>query len=170
MKDLLEKLRSSMEVNIIGGIILILLIFSIIVSVFGFASFTNAFKNEYSSVTYHMGDTAASIVNGNHLDQYLDGREQEEYTLSKRRLDSLCKRMNVSLIYLIKVDQTDYGRFVSIFNSVNNMVDDSNYREWELGHQRNTTNQEYREKYRAIYEKEVPYETASERSCLPHLV
>ena len=159
MRNLLNTMRSSMAVNIIGAIILILLIFSIIVSVFGFTSFTSAFKSEYATVTYHMGDAAASVINGNHLEQYLAGEEKEEYQITKRRLDAMCKRLNVSLIYLIKVDESDYGRFVSIFNAVNNSVDDSNYTEWELGHKRDTTNEEYRKNYRALYAQEVPYAT-----------
>jgi sigma-B regulation protein RsbU (phosphoserine phosphatase) len=38
-------------------------------------------------------------------------------------------------------------------------VDDTSYTEWEAGYKRNTTNDEYRQKYRAIYEQRVPYET-----------
>ncbi|MBR6007144.1 MAG: hypothetical protein IK064_05900, partial [Clostridia bacterium] len=67
--------------------------------------------------------------------------------------------MNVSLIYVIVVDRSDYGRFESVFNAVDNDVDNSEYTPWELGHKRDTTNDEYREKYRAIYENGSPYET-----------
>ncbi|MBS7263207.1 MAG: SpoIIE family protein phosphatase [Eubacteriales bacterium] len=67
--------------------------------------------------------------------------------------------MNVSLVYLIQVDRSDYGRFVSVFNSVNNSVDDTEYTPWELGHKRNTTNDEYRRKYQALYEGRTTYET-----------
>jgi sigma-B regulation protein RsbU (phosphoserine phosphatase) len=38
-------------------------------------------------------------------------------------------------------------------------VDNSEYTEWELGYRRDTTNEEYRQKYRAIYEQITPYET-----------
>ena len=31
------------------------------------------FKNEYSNVTYHMADSASMYVNGDHIDEYLDG-------------------------------------------------------------------------------------------------
>ena len=154
-----KKLRSDMSVNVIGGLILLVLLFGIIVCIIGYRSFVDAFMNEYSSVTYHMADSAAAFVNGDHIDEYLAGEEKDEYALIKHRLDVHCRRLNVSLIYVIKVDTSDYGRFVSVFNSVNNEVDNSSYTEWEIGHKRNTTNDEYRKKYRAIYEQGSAYET-----------
>ena len=159
MKKKLAFLRSSMALNIIGALMLIILLFGAVVSVLGFVNFTNAFKREYSVTTYHMADTAASLVNGEHLDEYLAGEMTEEYEKTKHVLDVYCHRINVSLIYVIQVDRSDYGRFVSIFNAVDNDVDDSSYTAWELGYQRNTTNDEYREKYRRLYEQETAFET-----------
>ena len=159
MREKIRKLRSSMAFNIIGAIILLLVIFCVIVSNLGFVSFTKAFKREYAVTTYHMADTATTLVNGDHLDDYLAGHETEEYQQTKAYLDGYCRKMSVSLIYVIQVDRSDYGRFVSIFNSVDNSVDDSSYTPWELGHPRDTTNEEYRQNYRAIYEKKIPYGT-----------
>jgi sigma-B regulation protein RsbU (phosphoserine phosphatase) len=148
-----------MAANIIGVVVFSLVLFGVVVSILGFVSFTSAFEKEYSTTTYHMADTATTLVNGDHLDDYLAGEMEEEYAISANYLDKYCHRMNVSLIYVICVDTDDYGRFVSVFNPVNNAVDDSEYTSWPLGYQRDTTNEEYREKYRAIYEKKVPYET-----------
>ncbi len=155
----IHKLRASMAVNIIGAIVLLLTVFGSIVSALGFVSFTNAFKREYSVTTYHMADTATTLLNGDHLDAYLAGDEAEEYRQTREYLDAYCKKISVSLIYVIKVDTSDYGRFVSVFNSVDNTVDDTDYTEWELGHKRDTTNDEYRRKYKALYDQEAPYET-----------
>ena len=130
----------------------------LIVSSIGYINFTNVFKKEYSVSTYHMADTAAALINGDHIDQYLAGEEAAEYRRTKKTLDGFCRRMNVSLVYVIKVDTSDYGSFVSVFNSVNNEVDNSTYTEWELGHPRDTTNDEYRQKYKAVYEYASPYE------------
>ncbi|MBQ3405335.1 MAG: PP2C family protein-serine/threonine phosphatase, partial [Oscillospiraceae bacterium] len=125
----------------------------------GVVSFTNAFKKEYSTTTYHMADTATILVNGDHLEDYLQGLDPEEYERTNRSMDKYCQSINVSLIYVILVDTSDYGRFVSVFNLVNNSVDDTDYTPWELGHKRDTTNDEYRQKYKAIYEEQAPYET-----------
>ncbi|MBR3201657.1 MAG: hypothetical protein IKG17_10040 [Mogibacterium sp.] len=120
----IKKLRSNMKADIIGGLIFLILMFATVVYVIGYNIFTDAFKEEYTSVTHHMADSAAAIVNGDHIDEYLAGEEQEEYDAAKRRMDVTCQRMNVSLIYVIKVDTSDYGSFESVFNSVNNSVDD----------------------------------------------
>lgn len=148
-----------MSMNVIGGLILLVLLFGLIVCIIGYRSFVDAFMNEYSSVTYHMADSAAAFVNGDHIDDYLAGEETDEYALTKHQLDVHCTKLNVSLVYVIKVDTSDYGSFVSVFNSVNNEVDHSQYTEWEIGHERSTTNDEYRQKYKAIYEQGSAYET-----------
>lgn len=141
------------------GIIVLLVVFSAIVGIIGTQCFIGAFRREYSTVTYHMADSAAAFVNGDHINEYLAGKEQQEYIQTKNNLDSLCKNMNVSIIYVISVNQADYGSFVSIFNSVNNEVDNSKYVEWELGKERNTTNDEYRDKYHRVYQHGSAYET-----------
>ena len=153
------KAKASMSFAIIGMIVALLVIFGGIVSAIGYFSFTNAIKSEYETTTRHMADTAAALVNGDHLTDYLEGREMEEYEASSRNLDGFVWKMNVTMVYVIQVDTSDYGRFVSIFNVINNSVDNSDYTPWEIGHRRDTTNQEYRDKYRKMYEQTAPYET-----------
>ena len=152
-------MRFQMAVNIIGALVALMTVFGIIVSIIGYVSFTDAFKKEYATSTYHMADTATALVNGDNLAVYLEGEEEEEYLLTKQHIDTYCEKMSVSLIYVIMVDTSDYGRFVSVFNAVDNTVDNSSYIPWELGHKRDTTNDEYRQKYKAIYQKESVYET-----------
>ena len=162
-----------MTLNIIGAVIFLLAFFGVIVSIIGFVSFTKAFKNEYSTSTYHMADTATTLIKGDHLDDYLEGEYEDEYLQTKAYLDAYCKAIHVSLIYVIKVDTSDYRSFVSVFNLVNNSVDNTQYDPWELGHKRNTSNEEYEDKYEAIYNKEVPYETVymtkTSKGIHPHI-
>lgn len=159
MKQKKGKLRSNLAFNIIAAVVLMLFLFGAVVSTHGYIRFTTAFKNEYSISTYHMADTATTLLNGDHLEAYLAGENTEEYLHSKEYLDAYCKKMSVSLVYVIAVDRSDYGRFVSVFNSVDNSVDDSKYTPWELGYKRDTTNDEYRTKYQRLYEKQSDYET-----------
>ena len=154
-----KKFRSNMSMNLIGGLVSLILIFGIIVSFIGYRSIVFAFENEYSNVTYHMADSVTPFVNGDHIDDYLEGKEMEEYAHSQEMLDVLSEKLNVSLIYVIDVDTSDYGSFINIFNSVNNSVGNTEYTRWELGYERNTTNAEYQLNYRQIYEEEVPYGT-----------
>ena len=156
--SLKEKMRHSMSLNVIGSLVGLMLIFGLAVAIIGYRCIVDAFKNEYSTVTYHMADSAAAYVNGDLIDEFLQGREKEEYNKTKEQLEICCQKLNVSMIYVIRVDQKDYGQFASIFNPVNNSVDNSNYREWNLGYKRGATNNEYRQKYRTIYEQKAPYE------------
>ena len=159
-----KKISSSMAFNLIGVIILLLVILGGIVSMLGFLTFSDTIVSQYTESTRHMAETAAAAINGDHIDAYLAGEYQEEYRQTAARLDDNCVTMHVSLIYLIDVDRSDYGRFVSVFNSVNNEVDNSLYTPWELGYERDTTNDEYRERYRSIYEKRETFQTVFRRS------
>ena len=159
MRKLLGRLRSSLTFNIIGGVVAMILIIGVVISIFSLISFMKVFKEEYANTTYHMAETAKTIVNGNHLDEYLRGEEMDEYQVTLRRLNSYSASMNISLVYVIAVDQSDYRHFTSIFNSVNNRVDDTNYTPWELGYVRETTNDEYALKYKKLYEKKSLVET-----------
>lgn len=159
MLEKIRKIRSNMAIYITSSVVSLLVLFGIIVCISGILSFTNAFDEMNSTTTFHMAYTAASLVNGDHIKAYLAGEEPEEYARTKRILDAYCHRMSVSLIYVIDVDQSDYERFVSVFNAVDNIVDDSNYVPWEIGHKRETTNEEYRKNYEALYAKEKEYAT-----------
>ena len=170
----IEKLRSSMAVNLIGMIVALLIVFGVIVSTIGFISFNNSFKKEYSVTTYHIARTAATIVNGDSIDAYLDGTgDMAEYEQTREYLDGYCKEISVSLIYVIKVDTSDYGRFVSVFNSVDNEIGGTDYEPWELGFKRDTTNDEYREKYEKVYTQQEEYQdvyrTNNLNGKLPHI-
>ena len=169
----IRRLFSSLSFRIISYIFILLLVCSLIVSTIGLISFTNAFKREYSTTSYHMASTACTLVNADNIDKYLNEGIDDEYLKAKGYLDTYCLKMNVSLVYVIKVDQSDYGSFLSVFNSVNNSVENTNYSPWELGYKRNTTNEEYREKYIALYSGEVEYETVYRTKKLngltPHL-
>ena len=75
--------------------------------------------------------------------------DSEEYRRKWSNLNILCQEQNVTLIYAISVDTGDYNSFESVFNTVN---ENSSYTPWEVGYQRNTTNEEYRAIYKNIYE------------------
>ena len=100
-----KKLFKNFEANIITFTVLLLLLFSILVSVIGYGSFTKAFELEYDVTTYHMGDTATALVDGDLIDDYLaNGADDDSYKKTKNALDIYCLKMDVSLIYVIQVD------------------------------------------------------------------
>ncbi len=159
-----RKPRSSMAFRIIGSIVLLLAVFGMVVSSLGFLVFSDSVVKQYANTTYRIAKTATALIRGDHLEGYLAETEQEEYEQTAGWLNQYCRSMGVSLVYVIRVDQSDYGRFVSVFNSVNNDVDNTSYTAWECGYKRDTTNDEYREKYKAIYEQDSDFETVYRRN------
>ena len=157
--SLYRRLRSNMTANVAGAIMSLMLLFGFIVCLVGNLCFTTAFKAEYSSVTHHMADSVAESVNGNNIEAYLKGLEMTEYKETKTYLQKTCYRLNVSLIYVIRVNTETYERFTNIFNVVNNDVDNTNYTPWELGFQRNTSNEEYKITYQQLYERKIEFGT-----------
>lgn len=154
---LIKKLRSNLGFNVISAIIILLIVSSIIISTIGYISFKNAFKREYSKSTYNIARTAATLIKSDDIDGYLtENKNEESYNQSKEYLDEFCQKMNLTLIYVIKVDTENYKSFKSIFNSV---LENSDYTEWELGYERDTTNKEYEKIYEDIYENNLEYGT-----------
>ncbi|MBQ7718616.1 MAG: SpoIIE family protein phosphatase [Clostridia bacterium] len=147
---MIKKIQSSLSFNIISSVVLLLLIFSFIVSIIGYIRFTESLTTEYNDSAFRTAETAAALINTDRIEEYLEiGGDDDEYRLSLERLNTLCNKQNVSIIYTIAVDTTDYGHFKSVFNSVN---DNSGYTPWEVGHLRETTNDEYKKIYKEMYE------------------
>ena len=166
------KLRSNLAFNIISAIVFLLVFFSVLVSTIGYISFTNSLKREYTDMAYRTANTALTLVDGDKIDQYLKtGEGDSAYDLAQSRMDILCNRMDLPLIYVIKVDTSDYNSFVSVFNSVNESS--TRYTRWEAGHFRETTNEEYRQLYIDLYENGLSYGTIYRTKNLsgaePHL-
>ena len=157
--NFLKKIRSNMSINVIGALVGLMVIFGAVIGVVGYFSFENSFKEEYATTTFHMARVASLEVNPDHIDNYLNNEYQEEYEEIHDKLQNDSYALNVSIIYVIKVDTTDYNSFVSIFNVINNDVDNTSYTPWELGYKRNTTNDDYRHIYQSLYEKRSEYET-----------
>ena len=163
MKNQERKIKafvSGFAFRMISGIILWFLLFTITVSAIGYVTFTKSLTQQYNDSAFRTAESAAVFVNGDKIDEYLETERNrngdaenpfigEEYAASWERINVLCQKQNVTLIYVIKVDTSDYSHFESVFNTVN---DESGYTPWSVGYRRNTTNEEYRKIYRDIYE------------------
>lgn len=163
----IKVVTSGFAFRMISGIVLWFVIFTIIVGTIGYMQFTDSLTQEYNDSAFRTAESAIMLVNGDKIDEYLEteknrnGKEDnpfvgEEYSDRWQRMNILCQKQNVTLIYVIKVDTSDYGRFESVFNTVN---DSSGYSPWEVGYTRDTTNEEYRQIYRDIYENGLEHGT-----------
>ncbi len=140
----------SLSFRIISRNVMILLIFSVIVSGIGYALFTDSLTRSYNDFAFQTAETAASVVDGDRIDEFLEsGGNDSEYQVELKQLKMLCETQGVTLIYVIAVDQSDYNSFRSVLNIPS---EESGYTPWEVGFERSTTNEEYRSIYRDIYE------------------
>ena len=146
----IRKVVSSLAFHIIGGIVCLLLVYNLMVQTIGYLQFTESLTNEYNDSAFRTAETAVTLVDGNKIEEYLrTNGDSDEYRDRLNRMDILCDKQNVTLIYVIDVDTSDYGRFVNIYNSVNKS---SAYSRWDIGYRRDTTNEEYARVYKDIYE------------------
>ncbi len=147
---MIKEFTSRLSFRIICGTVSLLLLFGIIQSYVGYSVFTRSLTSEYNESAFRTAETAAVLVDGNLVDDYLESLGQsEQYRITHERLDTFCQKQDVTLIYVIKPDTDDYGEFTSVINVCNK---NSDYSEWEVGYRRETTNDEYRSIYRDIYE------------------
>lgn len=149
----MNKIRSlihSLSFQIIFGIVLLLCVSNCVAGVIGYLRFTESLTREYNDSAFRTAETAATLVNGDKIFEYLEnGGDSDEYRDRWERMNILCQRQNVTLIYVISVDTSDYNGFYSVFNTVN---DKSGYSPWDVGYFRETTNEEYRQIYQDMYE------------------
>ena len=146
----MKRLREHAAVKSITGIVLLLLVFSAIVIVIGYRSFTSALLNQYADGAFLTARTAAQLLDGDRVEAYAaSGGTTEEYREIWAQMDRLCNSSGSTFIYLIQPDRTDYGHITFLFSTINH---ESSYTFYNFGYVRETTNDDYRKKYRALYE------------------
>ena len=148
-----RRLRSNITFNIISGILVLLIIISFISICIGYWQFSDLFTEEYSNNTLRIAHAAASYLDPDTFDAYYENRENAEsdfsYQLSVAFMQDLCDKVDAEFIYVIQPDTTDYAHITFIFNIVNA---DSPFDAYKIGYVRDTTNDDYREKYQRLYE------------------
>ena len=153
----MKKLKQHATVKSIVGIVLLLVTFSLIVLTIGYSTFTDALMEQYVDGAYLTAKAAALHVDADRMDAYAaSGGEGEEYTKVWNELDSLCNSSGSTFIYVIIPDTSDYAHIKFIFSTIDH---NSKYTIYEFGFLRNTTNDEYKQKYRELVEKKADRET-----------
>ena len=168
--NLIKKLNSNLSFMIIGSVIILLVVFAAVIDIIGYRRFTRVYTNEYNDYAYRTALTAAAIIDADQIDHYIEtGGEDEGYKKTRDNLFILANKQGVSVIYLVKPDP-DYKNFTSVFNAVS---DDSPYEPWEIGLRRKTTNEEYEEAFKNMYEngsdREVVIRTRDLEGANPHI-
>ena len=169
---MLKALRSKLAVKIIAGIVGSLLIFAVLSSLIGYSAFEVALEERYADTGYRIGHLAAQVVDGDHLDEYLDAdyRKTEDYKTAMRRLDNITQRMNAAFIYVLQPVDDDWKEVRFLFETVNDNYELSPYLP---GHVRESASEEYSLKYGLIYdgksEEECVFRSARQTTTGAHV-
>ena len=62
---------SSLTFRLIGGILMMLLVYNLIVQTIGYHQFTESLTKEYNDSSFRTAETAVSLVDGDKIDEYL---------------------------------------------------------------------------------------------------
>ncbi len=146
----IRRASESIALKSLSGIVVLLVVFSAIVCVIGYRGFTRELMAQYAEGAFLTADTAALYVDPDKLDEYEASEgDSEEYRKTWLSLDQLCNSSGATFIYVIRPDRTDYAHITFLFSTVSRQAP---YTRYGFGFVRETTNDEYREKYRALYE------------------
>ena len=153
VKTKIRNIINSLTFRVVGSIIILLFAFSAIIEAISYFVFSKSFVDGYKDNTYRIAATAATLINGDNLEEYLENKgKNDEYQNTVDALNTFCNKQNVTIIYVISVDTTNYKSFTSIFNVVNE--NSNSYTPWEIGYKRQTTNEKYEKAYKSLYNKE----------------
>lgn len=148
-----RKISRSIVSKTVIGIIMMLLGFAVIIILIGYYGFTEALLKRYSEDAFWAAYSAQVYVDPDMLDSYMmSGGNNRSHESVSRNLQKICDNSGVAFIYVIKPDTTDYNHITFVF-AVKNSNND--YTLYDVGYVRPTTNDDYREKYRQLYEKET---------------
>ena len=171
----LKRVIRGFSFNIISSVVLLILVFSLVVSSIGYISFTTTLKREYRDTTYHMAKTATGLIDGDLIDTYRTvGDYSPVWKNADKELDTYCQNMDITLLYvyqLVVVDEEtraiDYYHAYNIFDEINNAYrkrgpsddDPTRYSGREYAQLLTGENDyaKYIETYKAIYNGELEY-------------
>jgi sigma-B regulation protein RsbU (phosphoserine phosphatase) len=135
---------------------MLLLVFFATVSIIGYNSFTEALMSQYSEGAFLTAETAGRRLDADRMEEYAQsGGATPEYLEAWNEMDELCNSTGATFIYVIQPDRSDYAHITFLFSTIDH---DSKYTKYDFGFVRDTTNDEYRQKYRALYELEADRE------------
>ena len=147
---LVNKISKSIAFRSILMVVGLLIIYTTISGVIGYRATSDSLYDQYTEDAFQVANAAAFVVDGDELDEMIrDGEDSELYRETWNRLDQLCNAFDATFVYVIQPDLTDYGHITFLFSTVRW---ESEYTPYELGYVRTTTNDEYKLKYRNLYE------------------
>ena len=146
----MKRIKDSVVMKSLLGLMILLVLYSVVVAFIGFRGVTNALLEQYADGAFRTARTAAADVDANRIEEYRgSGGVSEEYLRVWSQLDELCNTQDATFVYVIEPDRTDYGHITFLFSTIHA---GSPYTYYEFGYVRETTNDDYKAKYRLLCE------------------
>ena len=156
--DKLKLLKRSGDFDdiIMWSVAFLLVFFSFITEIIGYNRFTITFLGEYSDEAYKLAITAASYLNVDEFDDYLNVTDPTlNYKQAKASLDKLCKGQEIACVDVAIPDEK-YEQYTHIFYRALNIPTEK-VKTIDLGEVTGPEEADYKKAYRQIYEKDRDY-------------
>ena len=147
---LINKISKSIAFRSILIVVTLLIVYSAVSGILGYRVTSQSLYDQYTEDAFQVANAAAFFIDGDSLDEMLEaGEDSELYRETWLRLDQLCNAFDATFVYVIRPELPDYDKITFLFSTVRW---ESEYTPYELGYVRTTTNDEYKLKYRNLYE------------------
>ncbi len=148
-----KKKNKKLSSAVIAGTATLLIIFCVTADLIGYKSFTKTITAQYQDNALSIADEAADIINTDELEEFvsLKGKSQN-FKETHDELQKLCNNMNAEFIYVIYADNDNYSKIEFVIEVVNK---NSKFEEYPVGKIKDTTNDEYKERYSELYENKT---------------
>lgn len=133
------------------GVIIFGILLGAIISAIGYQEFTSVLQQQYNDSAYAVAEIAANYLNPDRFEEYLStGQQDEEYKRIEKQLDDLVEATDTTLLYVAKVDESDYRTLTYIYDSVNSR---SGFERYPLGYTAAGVDEKYVNNVRNIITK-----------------
>ena len=147
---LINKISKSIAFRSILIIVTLLIVYTAVSGIIGYRVTSQSLYDQYTEDAFQVANAAAFVVDGDALEEMTEaGADSKLYRETWLRLDQLCNAFDATFVYVIQPELPDYDKITFLFSTVRW---ESDYTPYELGYVRTTTNDEYRLKYRNLYE------------------
>ena len=146
----MKKRERALSATLSIWVVILLAVFGLIADYIGYTQFTESLTGQYQNNAVAIAREASSMISVADLEAAEESAEGEAALEQiSKNLKTFCEEMEAEFIYIIRVDESDYGEIEFLFEVVSK---NSPFMPLEKGHKQPTTNDEYRQKYRELYE------------------
>ncbi|MBO5560286.1 MAG: SpoIIE family protein phosphatase, partial [Firmicutes bacterium] len=146
------RIKSKLAISMLASIFIVLMLVFLISEQIAYVSFANVLFDRYAESAYRTAMTGVSYIDASKLEEYIETEGSgEDYKMILEDMQTLCDTQNVTIIYVI-IPSSDYKSITNVLSTINSNY---SYECWPVGYHKLTTNVDYENAYRQLFEKKV---------------